>query len=54
MDLVKVRPNQSLIAINTMVTGGSTTSEQCVYVSVAISDCYELPLVIRDIMIWPQ
>ena len=54
LDLVKVRPNQSLIANNAMVTGGSTTSEQCVYVSVVISDCYELPLVISDIMSWPR
>ncbi|XP_076461928.1 uncharacterized protein LOC143294357 [Babylonia areolata] len=36
MDLVKVRPNQSVIANNAMISGGSTTSEQCVY---AVQQC---------------
>ena len=33
LDMVKVRPNQSLISNNAMLTGGSTTSEQCIFVS---------------------
>ncbi|KAK7111653.1 xanthine dehydrogenase-like [Littorina saxatilis] len=39
LDMVKVRPLQSLVANNSMFTGGSTTSEQCVY---AVQQCCKM------------
>ncbi|KAL8593330.1 hypothetical protein ACOMHN_009983 [Nucella lapillus] len=39
MDLVKVRPSQSLIANNAIQTGGSTSTEQCVF---AVQQCCQM------------